>query len=245
MFLRVSPAEPDALARVYLFAHAGGSSAAYADWAHPGRAVEFVAVQLPGRGARFGEPSIANVTDLAEQIASAIPDDLPYGLFGHSFGALLAFEVSRAIRARGKRSPVWLGVSAFPPPDGIPAAQPLHKLPGTELLHELSRRFDAIPQEVLEDEELAELVTEYVRADYEALETYAFAHSERLDLDIDVMAPLDDHHLPALLDGWRRHVHGVCTVRTFRGGHFYLRSLENRQRLCEILAASVFDRGAA
>lgn len=241
MFLRVSPpGRHHVLARVYLFAHAGGSSAEFASWPYPDCPVEFVAVQLPGRGARFGEPSIANLNELAEQIASELPADLPYGLFGHSFGALLAFEVSRAVRRRREmRTPTWLGVSAFPPPDGIPEAPPLHTLPGVELLNELSRRFDAIPQEILRDEELAEVVAEYVRADYQALETYAFAHDAPLELDIDVMAPVDDYHPPLLMEGWRQHGDRSFTLSEFHGGHFYLRSPENRERLCGLMAAGV------
>ncbi|MEU9147285.1 alpha/beta fold hydrolase [Streptomyces sp. NPDC048349] len=245
MLLRVSPARPEALARVYLCAHAGGSSAEFSGWDDPARSVEFVAVQLPGRGARFGEPSIANVKEMAEEIASAISDDLPYGFFGHSFGALLAYEVCRVIRARGMRMPRWLGVSAFPPPDGIPAAPALHMLPGLELLHELSRRFDAIPREFLEDEELGNVVVEYVRADYEALETYVFVQLEPLALAIDVMAPVDDYQAPPLLGGWGRHTSGDCRVFEFTGGHFYLRSRGNRERLCRIIATGLLDGGAA
>ncbi|MFF9011036.1 thioesterase II family protein [Streptomyces goshikiensis] len=228
-----------------MLAHAGGSSAEFSGWDHPACSVDFVAVQLPGRGARFSEPPIANVKEMAEEIASAISDDLPYGFFGHSFGALLAYEVCCAVRARGMRMPRWLGVSAFPPPDAIPAAPALHTLPGLELLHELSRRFDAIPREFLEDEELGEIVVEYVRADYQALETYIFDQKQPLALAIDVMAPVDDYHLPPLLGGWGRHTHGDCRISEFSGGHFYLRSRENRERLCGIIATGLLNGDAA
>jgi len=42
--------------------------------------------------------------------------DLPFAFFGHSFGSLIAFELSRHLRRRQLPTPVHLFASAFPDP---------------------------------------------------------------------------------------------------------------------------------
>ena len=82
--------------RLFCFAHAGGGKSLFADWrtALPD-SVGLCLVQLPGREDRIREPMILT----QEQIISAIVYHMlpyleqPYVLVGHSFGALLCYDV--------------------------------------------------------------------------------------------------------------------------------------------------------
>lgn len=233
---------PD-VARVYVFPHAGGSSTEYAPWQARTPGVELVVLQPPGRAARFAEPVVTDVHRLAREASESIADDLPFALFGHSFGALVAFETCRALRDSGAAAPHHLWVSAFPPPDDIPETPPLHTMPGLTILHELSRRFDAIPREILDHEELAGIVAEYVRADYEALETYVHRPGPQLQTPITVLRATADRH-DADLEGWSRHTRRPCTVLDFAGGHFYLRDEVNTAAVCALLSREWWEAGA-
>lgn len=226
-----------ARARVYLFPHAGGSAVEYAGWHGRTGDVELVALQPPGRAARFADPNVTDVRELAREAAELISTDLPFALFGHSFGALVAFETCRALRASGQVAPDHLWVSAFPAPDLIPESPALHTMPGVTILHELSRRFDAIPQEVMDDDELAGIVAEYVRADYEAMETYSYLPAPPLATPITVLNATDDDRREGEMVGWGRHTTGACSVLEFPGGHFYLRDADNATRICTLLSA--------
>jgi medium-chain acyl-[acyl-carrier-protein] hydrolase len=97
-------------------------------------------------------------------LAAAVVDELgrflkpPFALFGHSMGALLAFEVARHLRRRGKSAPVCLVVSAHRAPHIPDEQDKIHDKPTSDFLEEL-RRLNGTPAEVLRNDELVELIS--------------------------------------------------------------------------------------
>ncbi|RII89311.1 thioesterase II family protein, partial [Clavibacter michiganensis] len=85
---------------------AGGAATAYRGWApFAPRGVEVLAVQYSGRGDRYGDPVSPDLDTLAAEVAEAVdalPERLPVVLFGHSMGALVAYETARVLAARGR-----------------------------------------------------------------------------------------------------------------------------------------------
>lgn len=237
------PPQTSYRARVYCFAHAGGSAGEFREWAGLADEVEIIGVERPGRGARFAEPASRDLRALAGELADSLPLDLPFGLFGHSFGALLAFEIAHALRARGRRTPDWLWVSAFPSPDIARREPEVRHLPDADLLWTLHRRHDGIPAEVLESPELIEIVATYMRADYAAMETYRFQDRRPLACAVQVLCGADEHDLHDRLGGWEKHSAGAFSMRLLPGGHFYLRRPDNRRRIVQAMrdAAMTID----
>ncbi|MDF3292621.1 thioesterase II family protein [Streptomyces silvisoli] len=89
------------------------------------------AVELPGRLARWSENAFERAEPLVESLATVLAGelDVPYALFGHSMGALLAFELARALRRRGADEPRVLFVSGGPAPQ-LPRRLPqIHSSP--------------------------------------------------------------------------------------------------------------------
>src|SRR5690606_37522313 len=122
---------PGARLRLFCFAHAGGSAAAYRPWCNAlPDTVELCAVQLPGRANRLNEPPLQRLGDIVEAVVHAVRPqlDLPYALFGHSMGAVLASEVARALRHAGAPPPSHLFVSGRRPPHWPNPDAPLHGL---------------------------------------------------------------------------------------------------------------------
>ncbi|MFD8628103.1 thioesterase II family protein [Streptomyces hygroscopicus] len=116
--------------RLYCVPPSGTGSEFFLPWvAAFSELFDLVAVDLPGRGTRSGEPSITDIGWAATGIAEAIAADLRhrppadgfYAVFGHSFGALLAFEATHRLRAESGTEPDLLALSAVPPPnrDGL------------------------------------------------------------------------------------------------------------------------------
>ncbi|MFJ8311329.1 MULTISPECIES: thioesterase II family protein [unclassified Streptomyces] len=215
------PAAP----KLYCFAHGGGSATEYLRWAADLPGVEVQAVQLPGRGSRFGEPGFASMEALVAAFLAEVPlSRAPYAFFGHSLGALISYEITRALRAAGRPLPARLIVSGFPAPHHRHerASDPLHRLSDDELIERVARIHGGIPQEVLDSAELRELVVGPLRDDYRVLETYSWREAEPLPVPITVFGGRDDSIAAERLDAWREHTTGEVTVRHFPGGHFYL-----------------------
>lgn len=213
--------------RLFCMPYAGGGVAPYRLWSRSlPDDIEVFAAQLPGREARIREtplPSIAMmVTELLPVIEAA--SDLPYAIFGHSMGALIAYELTVALEKRGGRPPSRLFVSARRPPDEPDVRVPLHAMPGPQFLDELQERYGAIPAPVLDEPELLELLLPIVRADIRAVETYQpAADVARIRCPVLVYGgDADRHPLPAQLPLWDRACESPVRVRVFSGDHFYL-----------------------
>src|SRR5215813_6477587 len=68
------------------------------------------AFEYPGHGARWGQHMPATMSALADLIVDDLRPALkpPYVMFGHSIGAIAAFEATRRLRDRGLPLPVYL-----------------------------------------------------------------------------------------------------------------------------------------
>ncbi|MCX5386742.1 thioesterase II family protein [Streptomyces sp. NBC_00083] len=211
--------------KLYCFAHAGGSATEYLRWGRDLPDAEFHAVQLPGRGSRYGQPMFRSMEELVTAFVDEVPlGPEPYAFFGHSLGSLVAYEVTRALRDAGRPLPARLVLSAFPAPHHrhARALDPLHRLSDDDLIRRVAEIHGGIPQEVLDSAELRELVVGALRADYRVLETYTWREAAPLPVPMTVLGGRDDYRID-LLDDWRSHTTRDLTVRHFPGGHFYLR----------------------
>src|SRR5262249_13687929 len=105
---------PQADIRLFCFPYAGGGASVFRGWADGLPAsVEVCPVQLPGRGTRFREPAFTRLPPLIEALAESLRPhlDRPFAFFGHSLGALVAFELARYLHQHQGREPVRLFVS--------------------------------------------------------------------------------------------------------------------------------------
>jgi surfactin synthase thioesterase subunit len=203
--------------------HAGGSAAWYASWRPPLRdCAEVVPVELPGRGTRRGDSLGQSVPELLDAVRPTVHGhtDRPYVLYGHSLGALLAFELAHELAAAG-RPPTLLVVSGRNGPSRASELPPVHHLPDAEFLRAIAD-FAGTPDEVLEDPSLMRLFLPQLRADMRAAETYEYRHRAPLDVPLLVLEGRDDPLVSA--DGvraWRVETTAACDVVWYAGGHFF------------------------
>jgi medium-chain acyl-[acyl-carrier-protein] hydrolase len=211
--------------RLVCFPHAGGSATLYRLWPDSlPRDVEVWAAQLPGRGARLAEPPIRRMEALVGELDSAIRPLLGdrVEFFGHSMGAVVAFELARRLRQRGAPVPSRLFASGRHAPQLADPNPAMHALPHDELIERV-RRMGGTPAAIFEEPELLELFLPALRADLEAVETWVHHHEAPLDVEIVASGGVDDPRASAEgLAAWREQTASTFTAHRLPGGHFYL-----------------------
>ncbi|GAA4617084.1 thioesterase II family protein [Saccharopolyspora hordei] len=211
--------------RLFCFPHAGAGAAAFADWPDllPPE-VELIALQLPGREDRIGEPPLTDFAKAVRTLGLTVRPYLrgPFAFFGHSGGALLAFELARALHRRGGPQPLHLLLSGQAAPDEPPVAEPIHELPDAEFLAALGA-LGGTPRSVADDPELMRVLLPALRADFTLGERYRYEPGPPLEAAMTVFGGHDDDRAPEhALRPWQKQTSGAFRVRTFPGGHFYL-----------------------
>lgn len=208
---------------IVVFPHAGAAAASYRALASALAAgADTYIVQYPQRADRLSEPAHETVHDLAIGLFEAGPwgSVAPLRLFGHSMGAVVAFEFARVAEERGVAvQKLW--ASAGPPPCVV-AEMPELPTSNDEVLAELADLGGTDP-ELLADEEFSELLATAMRADYEAFNRYEPSPDIRVGTDIHVLGGRDDHRIAIeVLRLWARHTAGSYELSLYDGGHFYL-----------------------
>jgi len=191
--------------RLFTFPFAGGGTSVYRSWsaALPPE-VAVCPVRLPGREARIHEPAPRDLVALARAAGDALRPhlDVPFALFGHSMGALLAFELARGLLRRGDPAPRILYASGCAAPH-VGTADAVSALSDHDFIAHL-RKLGATPVEVLASAELLELFLPTLRADFVACERYAYAAGPPLRCRlIAIGGAADEQVSPDQLAAWR------------------------------------------
>jgi len=225
--------------RLYCLPHAGGGASAYRGW------IQFLAgeidvapLQPPGREMRFREqphlstgPMVAELLEVLEEHTSG-----PYALFGHSMGALVAFELARAVERSGLPKPQHLFVSGRGAPDRAPRGPRLYALPDGALAEELVALDPS--SKVLLDAEMRAHFLPSIRADLVLNETYRFQPAPPLSIPITALCGSADPRVPVVdAAGWGDHTTAAFRLQVLPGGHFFL--VDQRDALLDILRDTV------
>jgi pyochelin biosynthesis protein PchC len=232
---------PGAALRLVCFPHAGGGASAFWRWPQllPPR-IDVLAVQYPGRQDRFAEPYAESLTGMADPIAAELAALLdaepgPVAFFGHSMGALVAFEVARRLSDAGLPPPVRLVVSAHPAPTVPRTSMPAADTDDAVLAY--LRELGGAGAGLLEDPDLRELTLPMVRNDLRLVRNYHYVSGPPLDCSITAVAGAQDHSCtPSQMRDWYARTARGFDLAVFPGDHFYLETSP------QLLATALIDR---
>ncbi|WP_406336118.1 thioesterase II family protein [Streptomyces sp. NBC_00203] len=215
--------------RLFVLHHAGGSHLAYTGWVpHFPDDWDICLIEAPGRGPLSKVPVCETAADLAAYVIEDVHPllDAPFALFGHSMGALAAYEMTLQLGERGLDTPVWLGISACEapfteqPPFG---GTPLHTLPAAGLRSALAV-MGGLPQAILEDDDIWAVYEPRLRADFRLVETWRPRPADRARILVpcSLFGGEDDHVVTReQLLAWAEGADHLLGQHFFPGAHFY------------------------
>ncbi|MEM9483205.1 MAG: alpha/beta fold hydrolase [Cyanobacteria bacterium P01_F01_bin.116] len=223
--------------KLICFAYAGGSGWLFRNWAkHFPETVEVYSIELPGRGQRLQESAFTDINSLIQSLGPELLPilDTPFVCFGHSLGALIAFELCRWLGAL-KLMPVQIWVSAARAPHLPLRSTPIHALPEPDFINEL-RNYNGTPESALNNSELMTLLLPALRADFAVLETYQYRPGPKLSCPIigfwghkDMVVSKND------VLAWQIHTDSFV-LEAIQGNHFFMHQPAFLQQLGQQIA---------
>lgn len=204
--------------RLLCFHCAGGSSSMFKSWKIKG--VEIIPLDLPGRGNQVGLPLIHHFNDaldcLMQQAKKVIDDDIPWGLVGHSMGALLGYEVSRRLSGFNPLFRILSGVNPLKEYNGVV------RMTGEDNRTLIKKLGDlgGIPDELQKNPMFIKWFAPIIRADLSIVETFTF-QKDTSHIPTYVINGEDDRIINKMKKHlWNRCMHGPVHIKEIKGGHF-------------------------
>ncbi|MEU7184192.1 MULTISPECIES: thioesterase II family protein [Streptomyces] len=217
--------------RLFCLPYAGASASIYLPWSrHLGRSVIVTPVELPGRGSRIREKPHSRLEPLLHDLVPAVARmcDRPFAIFGHSLGALLAFEIAARLEWDHDLVAERLYVSGHGAPHHPRREAPVSHLPDDEFLARIREHYNT-PEEAFADPRLTKMLLPMMRADFTLAESYEQGLDNVLHCPITAMGGLNDPGVKGPeLAGWREYTRRFFKVRTFPGDHFFLRTAQKQ-----------------
>ncbi|WP_339834929.1 alpha/beta fold hydrolase [Paenibacillus sp. FSL R7-0272] len=225
--------------RIFCFPYAGGNAIAYKDWGdYFPEDIEVCCIQLPGRGDRLLESPISSIPVIMEKLGECFLDfakGIPFVFFGHSMGALLAFEFTQYLKKHHQIEPEALFVSAHRAPY-LPRKDNsiYYNLPDDELLMRL-KELNGTPDWFFDEPELVKLSLPTIKADLELCECYSYQDYPLLNIPVYAFGGTRDPEISEdSIKAWEKHTMSEFQANSLPGDHFFLHSSE------ELLVSEIY-----
>lgn len=211
-------------AALFCFPYAGAGASIFFPWGKgiSGK-VDIYAFEAAGKGDRYSEALPKEVKTLAIEAAKAIlrKNYKSIILFGHSLGALLAYETAKTLKNNGC-NPLSVIFSGRQAPGLASKMEPISHLPEEQFIAEI-KLLGGTPKEIFEEPEILNIILPILRNDFFLAECYEDSNPVDLEIPVIVLSgqndpwvKLDDlHH-------WRSVTSDSFEIEIFEGDHFFI-----------------------
>lgn len=195
--------------------------------------IEFIGLELPGRGKRSYEPLLYDMEQMAEDLFQQVQNKTKgkYMIFGHSLGAVLGLLLCRKLQDKNFNPPSFLFLS------GHKAASLCHPMDEPELsneeLVEMIQEMEGTPMELLKDKDFIDYFTPILKADFNAIANYNYNPAPTLRTSIVVLYGRNEMITENELIGWKAETIGPCSIHEFDGGHFFI--FNQTKEVCNLI----------
>lgn len=212
--------------QLFCFPYAGGSINIYKEWPKLLPAsIEITPVEYPGRGHKFKEPLSGDIHGLVSSLLPEIEKKIngPFALFGHSLGAVVAFEISKALCRKNKRAECLI-LSGCPAPSSLKTISSIKGLSDDAFLEKISS-LNGTPPELLSKEEFRRFFIPILRSDFSLLDEYAPQEDISYDIPLVLYGGENDPKVaPESIKNWSSYTKASNQFKLFPGDHFYIKN---------------------
>ncbi len=227
---------------MYFFPYAAGMKDMYAACnSELSENIETVLVQYPGHVPGSDEPLIHSMNELANRFIKAFLNERDsnrkFGFYGHSMGGLVALAVANILKKEGYKLPEFICMGAVRPPYMPKNNPPVHKMSPDEI-KQIARKYDAVPEEILNSDFLFHQLLPIYKADFEMIETW---EDENLincfESDIisfagvnDTLAPIEDMRC------WEKYTKGEFRFVMLPDSHYFILNPKTRRTVMKYIS---------
>lgn len=211
---------------VFCFPFAGGNKYSYRIFQqHALSHLNIVPLEYAGRGSRSIAPLMCDIHEMAfdtyHQIREMIVDE-DYVIYGHSMGAIVAFECLHLAIKDKQRLPLHFFASgAVGPSSSSRQTRNWYQLPRDKFIAKL-KELEGCPEEIFSHPELLDFIEPIIRSDFRAMETYQYVKRPRLELPVTVITGTDEKMPEEELYLWRDETSHEVDFRKMNGKHFFI-----------------------
>ncbi len=209
--------------------YAGGALSFFKSWKEIlDTGIKILPIELSGRGTRYDEPCPNSIDEVIDDIFPMVKEEIesgiPYAIFGHSLGTLVAFELVKRIQVEEIPNPLHIFFSGRATPDIKDNSLELAVKPDEYFLEEL-KKYPGIPVEIIKYPELLKYFLPVMRVDLQLVGEYTPKRSIRNEVpcDISVLFGEKDHNYKLEdVKRWSTVTSADSTFYYFNGGHFFI-----------------------
>ncbi|MBZ5507174.1 MAG: alpha/beta fold hydrolase [Acidobacteriia bacterium] len=204
---------------------AGAGPSFFKDWVPLTSSLDIVAPQLPGREKRFLEEPYRDVsqaiTGILEEVLQMIGKRNRVNIFGHSLGAVLAYELAHRLAGIQGVQVEHLVVSGSPGP-WTPRQRRATGMDDEGFIGQV-REFAGYDHPALNDPDMREMLLPLLRADVEMHENYYPPEGQMLEVPIMSVRGTDDELVSRdEAVQWQTATTMPLQLIEIPGGHMYL-----------------------
>lgn len=212
--------------KIFFLPYAGASTTVYYAWKKDiAPQYELIFIDLPGHGSRADEKFCSDIDEavknIVEVIKSEVHDGDKYLIFGHSMGALLAYETYYKLLNLNLQIPMHIIVSGKNSPE-VPLSRKIEKLEDYDFVEKISE-LGGLPSEFY-NKEVMQIFLPILRSDFWILENYKYIKRNiKMSCDLTILFAKDDQSTNEEgINLWSNHTSGKCNFYEFSGNHFFI-----------------------
>lgn len=207
--------------RLICFSPAAGSATNFKSWHNRlGNGFELIVVEYPGHGRKMASPLTDSFTDLMASLKTEVQSFAcePFFVFGHSLGALVAFEIASLMRLEGAPLLGCLLSGCSPPSQ---KRNVISSKPDNFLIDHL-RELGGTPSAILDSSDLITFFLRIFRSDLRLIESHVYVRKQ-LDIPLLVWSSRGDPIAPgSSMVGWEQETSSFFKLKIQDGGHFFI-----------------------
>ncbi len=223
--------------RLYCFPYAGSGASAFGRWgAAFGAQLEVIAVQPRGREERSHEAAFTDLPALIEDLLQDYTDpEEAFFFFGHSMGALMAYEFYTALKRAGRKLPAGMILSGCGAPLEAGSGT-LHQLNEAAFIEEVLKSYGD-PGIAAERRQALQHSSELLRADLQVLECYQ-PQGIAITVPLTVISGLEDQLAPPEeVRRWMELATTNFSICFLKAGHDLVQ--QSSQDLIKIISSAI------